>query len=81
MEPRRRYTQDVTKPFHVSMAAVDISSSDSEPAQVMCGIEGRNYLLCTLQKGKILQCPLDLNFEVNKTHFSYFLIFLHLIFY
>lgn len=64
MEPQRRYTQNVKKAFHVSMAALDISSSDSEPTQIMCGFEGRNYLLCTLQKGKLIQCPLDLNFEV-----------------
>lgn len=64
MEPQRRYTQTVKRSFHISMAALDISSSDNEPTQVMCSFEDRNYLLCTLQKGKIVQCPLDLNYEV-----------------
>lgn len=68
MEPQRRYTQKVKKAFHVSMAALDLSSSDNEPTQVMCAFENRNYLLCTLQKDKLLQCPLDLSYEV--TNFS-----------
>lgn len=47
------------------MAALDVSTSDSEPAQVMCGFEGRNYLLCTLKKPDMIQCQLDLNFAVG----------------
>ncbi|CAG9815321.1 unnamed protein product [Phaedon cochleariae] len=65
MEPQRRYTQKVKKSFHISMAALDLSTSSEEPAQVMCGFEGRNYLLCTLRKPDMLQCSLDLNFEVG----------------
>ncbi|CAH2002528.1 unnamed protein product [Acanthoscelides obtectus] len=65
MEPQRRYTQTVKKAFHISMAALDYSTSSEEPAQVMCGYEGRNYLLCTLRKPDVMQCPLDLNFEVG----------------
>ncbi|KAF5283557.1 hypothetical protein FQA39_LY17303 [Lamprigera yunnana] len=65
MEPKRRYTQTVQRPFHISMAALDIFSGDDEPTQLMLYFEERNYLLCTLQKGKILQCPLDLNFETG----------------
>nr|CAI5859751.1 unnamed protein product [Callosobruchus analis] len=65
MEPQRRYTQTVKKPFHISMAALDYSTSSDEPAQVMCGYDGRNYLLCTLRKPDVMQCPLDLNFEVG----------------
>ncbi|XP_074033590.1 FK506-binding protein 39kD [Leptinotarsa decemlineata] len=65
MEPQRRYTQRVKKAFHISMASLDLSTSSDEPAQVMCGFEGRNYLLCTLRKPDLLQCPLDLNFEVG----------------
>lgn len=66
MEPQRRYTQKVKKAFHISMASLDISTSSEESAQVMCGIEGRNYLLCTLRKPDVMQCPLDLNFTVSK---------------
>lgn len=65
MEPGRCYTQKVKVSFHVSMAALDISNSSDEPSQVMCVFEGRNYLLCTLNKKDKLQCPLDLNFEAG----------------
>lgn len=65
MEPQRRYTQKVKKAFHISMASLDISTSSEEPAQVMCGIDGRNYLLCTLRKPDVMQCSLDLNFNVS----------------
>lgn len=69
MEPGRCYTQTVKSSFHVSMAALDISNSTNEPAQVMCVSEGRNYLLCTLNKpDHIVQVPLDLNFMV-RMHF------------
>ncbi|XP_060533323.1 46 kDa FK506-binding nuclear protein [Cylas formicarius] len=62
MEPERRYSQKVKKQFHISKAALDISTSGDEPSQVMCGYEGRNYLLCTLRKPDVLQCDLDLEF-------------------
>lgn len=65
MEPHRRYTQVVKKPFHISMASLDLSTSSEEPAQIMCGFQGRNYLLCTLRKPDMLQCSLDLNFEAG----------------
>lgn len=65
MEPKRRYTQVVKRPFHISMAALDIFSADDDPTQVMLFFEERNYLLCTLQKGQTLQCALDLNFEMG----------------
>lgn len=64
MEPHKRYTQTVKRAFHVSMAALDITNSDNEPTQVLCMSEDRNYLLCTLQKDKVMQCPLELTFEV-----------------
>lgn len=64
MEPERRYTQTVKRSFHISNAALDITSADDAPTQVMCAFEKRNYLLCTLQKDSIIQVPLDLNFEV-----------------
>lgn len=65
MEPKRRYTQVVKRPFHISMAALDIFSADDNPTQLMLYFEERNYLLCTLQKGHTVQCPLDLNFEIG----------------
>lgn len=65
MEPQRRYTQKVKKAFHISMASLDISAGSDEPSQIMCGYDGRNYLLCTLRKPDLIQCPLDLNFEAG----------------
>ncbi|GJQ77687.1 putative peptidyl-prolyl cis-trans isomerase [Trypoxylus dichotomus] len=65
MEPQRRYTQTVKKAFHISMAALDESTSDDSPTQVICSYDDRNYLLCTLQKGKTIQVSLDLNYEVG----------------
>lgn len=71
MEPQRRYTQQVKKAFHISMAAMDLSNSGDEPAQVMCTYDGRNYLLCTLTKKTHFQCALDLNFDVgNEVSFA-----------
>lgn len=65
MEPNKRYSQKVKKAFHISMASQDVSSADEQPSQVLCSYEGRNYLLCTLQYPSVIQCPLDLNFDVG----------------
>ncbi|KAK9884550.1 hypothetical protein WA026_007393 [Henosepilachna vigintioctopunctata] len=67
MEPQKRYSQVIKRPFHISKAALDLSNSDGQPSQIMVGYEGRNYLLCTLRKPDILQCTLDLNFEEGTT--------------
>lgn len=63
MEPNKRYTQVVEKPFHISQAAMDISTGDTDPCQVMVVVDGKNFLVCTLQKGRIIQVPLDLYFK------------------
>lgn len=47
------------------MASLDVGTSSDTPAQIMCGIDGRNYLLCTLRKSDVMQCPLDLIFTVS----------------
>lgn len=65
MEPGKKYSQTVEKSFHVSQAALDLDSAQNEPVQVLLGFENRNYLLCTLQKGKWVQVPLDLNFQIG----------------
>ncbi|XP_045468884.1 46 kDa FK506-binding nuclear protein-like [Harmonia axyridis] len=67
MEPQKRYSQVIKKAFHISMACLDVSNSDDQPAQILCGYEGKNYLLCTLQKPDKLQCNLDLYFEEGHT--------------
>ncbi|XP_049871663.1 46 kDa FK506-binding nuclear protein-like [Pectinophora gossypiella] len=63
MEPNKRYTQVVEKPFHISQAAMDISTGDNDPCQVMVVVDGKNFLVCTLQKQKCVQVPLDLYFK------------------
>ncbi|XP_050350271.1 46 kDa FK506-binding nuclear protein [Nymphalis io] len=63
MEPNKRYSQIVEKPFHISQAAMDISTGDNDPCQVMIVVDGKNFLVCTLQKGKTIQVPLDLYFK------------------
>ncbi|XP_075979299.1 FK506-binding protein 39kD [Anticarsia gemmatalis] len=65
MEPNKRYTQVVEKPFHISQAAMDISTGDTEPCQVMVVVDGKNFLVCTLQKNKNIQVPLDLYFKAG----------------
>ncbi|KAL0870678.1 hypothetical protein ABMA27_005625 [Loxostege sticticalis] len=63
MEPNKRYAQVVEKPFHISQAAIDISTGDNDPCQVMVVVDGKNFLVCTLQKNKCVQVPLDLYFK------------------
>lgn len=63
LKSNKKYTQTLEKAFHLSQASLDHSSSDNEPVQVMYTHDDNSYLLCTLQKGKIYQCPLDLNFK------------------
>ncbi|XP_044736564.1 46 kDa FK506-binding nuclear protein [Chrysoperla carnea] len=70
IEPNKRYTQTVQRSFHISMAALDASSSDDTNVQVMLGLNDKNYLLCTLNRNSVLQTSLDLNFqEGNKIAF------------
>jgi FK506-binding nuclear protein len=53
------------------MASLDESASTDEPIQVMFIQDDNAYLLCTLQRNKIKQCQLDLNFsEGSKVCFS-----------
>ncbi|KAM3965604.1 45 kDa immunophilin FKBP45 isoform 2-T2 [Aphomia sociella] len=65
MEPNKRYTQVVEKPFHISQAALDSSTGDNDPCQVMVVVDGKNFLVCTLQKNKSIQVPLDLYFKTG----------------
>lgn len=67
MEPNKRYTQVVEKPFHISQAAMDTSTGDNEPCQVMVVVDGKNFLVCTLQKNKCIQVPLDLYFKTGNS--------------
>ncbi|XP_050668093.1 46 kDa FK506-binding nuclear protein isoform X2 [Leptidea sinapis] len=66
MEANKRYTQVVDKPFHISHAAMDTATGDNEPCQVMVVVDNKNFLVCTLQKNKTVQMPLDLYFKTGE---------------
>ena len=71
LKANKKYSQELEKSFHLSHAALDTSASDDQKVQVMYVQDGDAYLLCTLQKDKVEQFPLDLNFaEGSKVCFS-----------
>ncbi|XP_017766014.1 PREDICTED: 46 kDa FK506-binding nuclear protein-like [Eufriesea mexicana] len=67
LEPNKRYTQTVEKSFHVSMASLNLQTSDDNVVQVMLYYEDSSYLLCNLKKSSTWQVPLDLNFQEGTT--------------
>lgn len=67
LKANKKYTQTLEKPFHLTKASLDHSNADNEPIQVMYSDGANTFLLCTLQKGKELQCALDLNFDQGDT--------------
>lgn len=67
LKANKKYTQLLEKPFHLTKASLDHSNADNEPIQVMYSDGESTFLLCTLQKGKELQCSLDLNFAEGDT--------------
>lgn len=69
LEAGKRYSQKVVKSFHVSMATLEFyPHTDNDNVPVMLEYEdGREYLLCNLNKNKSMQCHLDLNFKAGET--------------
>lgn len=67
IKANKKYTQLLEKPFHLTKAALDHSTADNEPIQVMYSDGESTFLLCSLQKGKEMQCSLDLNFAEGDT--------------
>ncbi|XP_046825120.1 46 kDa FK506-binding nuclear protein-like [Vespa crabro] len=63
MEPKKRYSQTVEIPFHLSMATLDTTTGNDEIVQVTITYNDTNYLLCNLKKSTMWQVSLDLNFE------------------
>ncbi|KAG8226992.1 hypothetical protein J437_LFUL000297 [Ladona fulva] len=63
--PNKRYTQVVSKSFHVSMACLDLESADGEATSVMVEVNDDKLILCNLSKNKCVQQPLDLNFQTG----------------
>lgn len=72
MKANKKYTQTVKQAFHLSAAALDTSQvKGDEDIQVLLTSDNNVFLLCTLNKDRIPQFSLDLNFaEGDKICFS-----------
>jgi len=61
----KKYTQKVERTFHVSMAAlehIEGGARNDNIVSVMIQQEKGNFVVCTLQYGKLFQQPIDLQF-------------------
>ncbi|XP_046581557.1 46 kDa FK506-binding nuclear protein-like [Haliotis rubra] len=62
----KRYTQTVERSFHISMAALesgtDTPKTKEKHVAVMIQHEKAEFVMCTLEFGRLYQQPLDLNF-------------------
>jgi len=66
LEEGKFYSQKVTKPFHVSMAALEPSGKGGgNPITVNLEQDGMDFILCTLKEDSIYQQAVDLNFAQN----------------
>ncbi|XP_011692551.1 PREDICTED: 46 kDa FK506-binding nuclear protein-like isoform X3 [Wasmannia auropunctata] len=63
MQPQTQYTQHVQETFRLTMASMDMLLSDNKPAQIIMSFKDKKFLLCTLQKDKVWQVPLNLIVE------------------
>lgn len=63
LKANKKYSQTVKQAFHLSAAALDTSQvKGNDDIQVLLTSDNNVFLLCTLNKDRTLQCPLDLNF-------------------
>lgn len=62
LKANRKYTQTTSKSFHISLAALDSTSSQGGATQVFLSHEDQKFLICTLRKDTCEQATLDLNF-------------------
>jgi len=65
LEEGKFYSQKVTKPFHVSMAALEPSGKGGHPVTVNLEQDGMDFILCTLREDSLYQQAVDLNFAQN----------------
>lgn len=73
LRANKRYSQTVSKTFHLSQATLDVNKTGADAdIQVTLTSDNENYILCTLSKKKdVLQVPLDLVFsEGDEISFS-----------
>lgn len=67
LKTNKRYSQCITKAFHISNATLDLSTIDSDNSviQVWVHTDESDHLLCNLSK-QASQVPLDLAFTVGE---------------
>ncbi|XP_055851180.1 46 kDa FK506-binding nuclear protein [Episyrphus balteatus] len=63
LKANKKYTQTTKQAFHVSQAALDVTSCSDGPIQLFLTYENIKYLICTLRKNTAEQVMLDLNFN------------------
>lgn len=63
LKANKKYTQTTKQAFHVSQAALDVTSCSDGPIQLFLTYENVKYLICTLRKNTTEQVMLDLNFN------------------
>uniref|UniRef100_A0A8C4NFU4 FK506-binding protein n=1 Tax=Eptatretus burgeri TaxID=7764 RepID=A0A8C4NFU4_EPTBU len=69
LEHGKQYSQEVSNDFHLTMAALDPvsavenDSKESRLVSVVVRVKGADFMLCTLEHGKIWQHSLDLIFS------------------
>ncbi|XP_055906063.1 46 kDa FK506-binding nuclear protein [Eupeodes corollae] len=63
LKANKKYTQTTKQAFHVSQAALDVTSCSDGPIQLFLTYENIKYLICTLRKNTTEQVMLDLNFN------------------
>merc|ERR1711972_222549 len=63
LEEGKFYSQKVTKPFHISMAALEPTEKGSNTVTVNLEQDGNDFILCTLKDNSICNVALDLNFS------------------
>lgn len=68
MKTNKRYSQCVTKGFHVSQATLDLSTNNESDSvvQVWLNTDDTNHLLCNLNS-QSSQVPLDLAFTEGES--------------
>jgi len=66
LEEGKFYSQKVTSPFHISMAALETTGKGGSAVTVNCEQDGTDYILCTLKDEALYQQPLDLNFAFGE---------------
>jgi len=67
VENGKKYTQTVEQDFSLTMACLENKTgSPNQFVQLMLQYDNTDFLLCTLQHGKMLQQPLDMSFAMGE---------------